>query len=618
MSPKSASNSTAFPHLLSIICFVASLLAVSYTCCVVTSFRSTCNFIRVCVLHPTTPPPDHNITIMSGSKTSSTPTISQLIETLSSKSSEIKQHMCNKTKKQSFSDINVSEDICGTGKKSITKDYLAKSVINLIEIIDDIDFIMKPINASDIFDIIDINTSNKLYSDVQKQLAECAKVTETATQTITAHKADIDERLKQLNEVVSSLSVNNNNSPPRNSENYDYDCVDSTQNPVNHELKYISATVDNFIKPDACCELLDLLSKEEFTPEGGHSVVTYGEQYKYGGHKIEPKLIPSCIQNIMDTVNDAIKKEGGDYKLNSCLANKFDGPESSLSEHSDDEYSINPESDIYTVSLGVPRTVVFKDTFSGLETDFVAQPNSVYIMSRNSQSVYRHRIDRDTLCTGVRYSLTFRCVSWRYLNSTCLIGDSNTRDIVFGEGKGTMGASTPGKQVYTPRIEMINPLSCASYKNVVLALGVNDIKQDNIRNLNDVKSVYNEYKSKVMEIQRLNSRSKIFVVPALPTKSMSLNRRILDFDDLLINDLPRSCNNVSSVTGISRFVDNRELLKESLSKKPDDLIHINAAGRGLFVKMIKLAIFDRKRGRQDSRPFSAVAKAPGGGAGATS
>ena len=240
----------------------------------------------------------------------------------------------------------------------------------------------------------------------------------------------------------------------------------------------------------------------------------------------------------MDKLNQS--KTGGQYELNACLANRYEGPESSLPEHSDDEYSINPDSDIFTISIGVPRKVTFKEIFTGQETESTAQPDSLYVMSRESQNVYRHRIDADSSCNGVRYSLTFRSVHWRYLNSTCIVGDSNTRDIKFGTGKGTVGESTPGRQVYAPTIEMIDPLCCASYSNVVVAVGGNNFKSRDISNTHDVKRIYVEYKTKIMDIQRLNRKCKIFIVPALPTKLMAVIRRIVDFNNLLINDFPLS------------------------------------------------------------------------------
>ena len=97
-------------------------------------------------------------------------------------------------------------------------------------------------------------------------------------------------------------------------------------------------------------------------------------------------------------------------------------------------------------------------------------------------------------------------------------------------------------------------------------------KQTNkeIKSYSNVQQVYSDYCAKVKDIVSINSKCKIVVVPALPTKSAELNRKVLDFDDLLINNLPQMCRNVTRVRGVSGFVDGRTgLLRESLSKKPD-------------------------------------------------
>ncbi len=93
------------------------------------------------------------------------------------------------------------------------------------------------------------------------------------------------------------------------------------------------------------------------------------------GSKSKIKPIPEPLQNILDLMN--ANHISGDYKLNSILVNKFDGPESHLPEHSDDEFSINPESDIFTISLGDSRTIIYKDSLSGSELQHEAMPGSL-------------------------------------------------------------------------------------------------------------------------------------------------------------------------------------------------------------------------------------------------
>ena len=257
-------------------------------------------------------------------------------------------------------------------------------------------------------------------------------------------------------------------------------------------------------------------------------------------------------------------------------------PNLSLHNHvpmyAENDSSINPESDILTLTLGSPRTLTFRDKFSGLESTHVADPSSLYVMSRNSQNFFTHCscTTKDSLNNGSYYSLVFECISRNFKNSTCIIGDSNTKGINFGVIKGTVGERYPGKQVYSPVIENIDPVICASYHNVVLSLGVNNIRHPNVKDYSDIKQTYSQFKSKVSSIQKLNPGARIFVVPVLPTGSEILNVKVVDCNRLMMRDLPQAFYSVSIVQGVSRFLDNnRNILKRSLFRKRGDILHIN-------------------------------------------
>ena len=64
----------------------------------------------------------------------------------------------------------------------------------------------------------------------------------------------------------------------------------------------------------------------------------------------------------MNNINALIETKGANYKLNSCKVFRFD-EHSSLSMHSENDSLINPENDIFTLSLGSPRTITFRDNF---------------------------------------------------------------------------------------------------------------------------------------------------------------------------------------------------------------------------------------------------------------
>ena len=188
------------------------------------------------------------------------------------------------------------------------------------------------------------------------------------------------------------------------------------------------------------------------------------------------------------------------------------------------------------------------------------------------------------------------------MNSTCIVGDSNTKGIKFGSGKGTVGECYPGKQVFSPVIKDINPLSCASYQNVVLS-------QSDVKCYDDIKQVHARFKSKLRDINQLNPRAKVFIVPILPTGSEALNAKICDYNHLRINDLPKSIYNVSIVDGVPRFLDSRRnLLKKSLFRKAGDILHINSSGHALLVRLVKDSILRRKRNFVGGRSYSSSLK----------
>ena len=94
--------------------------------------------------------------------------------------------------------------------------------------------------------------------------------------------------------------------------------------------------------------------------------------------------------------------------------------------------------------------------------ELTVKHRSLYSMTKESQNVFKHGILPNPNNSN-RYSITFRCVHWKYLNSTYAVGDSNFGKIKFGEGKGYVGKSTPGLKDFGP----LNPRSAC---NIVMLL----------------------------------------------------------------------------------------------------------------------------------------------------
>ena len=515
--------------------------------------------------------------------------ISTLIKSLCVSSTTIRTDICSMLSKTDFSDISVAD----ISSKKVTKKVIAENIIKLTNIIENINTSLNPVfNCETLSEALDNigNTNNKqLQSDFNAQIVTSTGIIKAVDDAIKQHTADVNTKLDELHEVVNKLS--HSESPLSSSGAFV--TADISDKPVSHDFKHIDDITDNFITTDTCDALLNFFANEDFRTEGIRGVATYGAKYNYMGHKSQPKQLPPCLSSLVDEINK--NNTSGKYEINQCLVNKFEGPDSALPEHADDEYDIDPTSDIFTISIGDTRTITFKNNFSGDEIKHTPTPGSLYVMSRDSQNYYTHRIDKDPLFTGMRYSITFRCVHWRFLNSTCIIGDSNTSNIKFGTEKKTVGASTPGKQVFAAVVEDIDPKCCASYSNVVLMVGTNNLKASTI-SVAHVKSIYSKYKGKIAEIKKLNKKCKIFVVPVLPTKLMTVNRKIIRFNDFIFDDLARSFECVSTVEGSAQFLDRDSgLLSESLSRYRGDPLHINSAGVGMLVTFIKNAIFQRKK-----------------------
>ena len=318
--------------------------------------------------------------------------------------------------------------------------------------------------------------------------------------------------------------------------------------------------------------------------------------------------------------------------INSCLVNRFDGPDSYLPRHSDNEATIHPESSIFTLSIG--ETCSIKFSAMGAESAPDSEPSSelscdslsLYHMTRKSQDFFQHAIERGSVGQGVRYSLTFRSVSWKNKNATCLIGDSNTGLLRFGSNKrSTFGELMPGQKYWAPVIGDIRPESCVAYSNAVILCGINDLKQPNVACENDIRTLCGKLINKIKQIKQLNSKCFVYVCPLLPTKIADLNHRVNCFNNLLLSRLASIGSGVQCVQGFQGFADYDGMLVRQLSKSLDshhrpDTLHLNHSGARILAGLIKRPIFlrlhggvDRRKGpanRVDGRPFSSVVRGP--------
>ena len=90
------------------------------------------------------------------------------------KSSQIIDVILAKTNKSTLTDVDIKADI--STKKSISKEYLATSIIDIIQLLHNVESILKPITDSDIIDVVDANANNKMTLDIQHHVDQCKQV----------------------------------------------------------------------------------------------------------------------------------------------------------------------------------------------------------------------------------------------------------------------------------------------------------------------------------------------------------------------------------------------------------------------------------------------------------
>ena len=263
-----------------------------------------------------------------------------------------------------------------------------------------------------------IPQNNEILTSIRSDLSRLSQEVKDYSQKINATSSSgLQKPLhpEQIKSIIDEPSTQENTEPPSKSEE------------------------ENFLSEEEAQILTTFLDSETFVREGGREVISYGATYKYMGAKsTNPKPVPELLKPILDKINF-----GKEYTINQILVNKFEGPSSSLAKHSDNEYDINPSSEIFTISLGDSATVVFSEKNGENTSEINVSHRSMYSMTRSSQNFYDHHIAPNSANT-LRYSITMRCIHWTYLNSLYAIGDSNFGHIKFEEGRGTIGKSTPG------------------------------------------------------------------------------------------------------------------------------------------------------------------------------
>ena len=370
---------------------------------------------------------------------------------------------------------------------------------------------------------------------------------------------------------------------------------------------------ENFIDEDLAGELNEFVTQQSSRFEeinSNRDVLYFGEfKYKYQGASHDEAPIPAPIMKVITQIQSSHK----DIKINSCLINRYRDGTMFCPPHSDDEVFIDPASKIFTLSIGCERQMLFSNQHSGPSEVSVKLPHrSLLTFDRHSQDFWKHSIVRDEAISECRYSFTFRYLSPVFLNSTAIIGDSNTQDLKFGEGPGTFGRWFPGKRIKAGHVHQIpEPQDIGPYRNIVLHTAINDInpypsKWNTHPNPKPLPVLAKELEFKCSNILKIYPRTNVYLSCVLPTKDSHLNKSVREFNGYLSN-ICKSHKNIRLIEHrtISDPYGNMKIhLGRQINGRPNvaDYLHLGTVGMKTFASTIKESVRYKKRTASMAKP----------------
>ncbi len=371
--------------------------------------------------------------------------------------------------------------------------------------------------------------------------------------------------------------------------------------PCSPYVEYKPSTIPQDLKHSIMGLIQD--SNSEFVTVGSdesREVLYFGKhEYRYTGHKHAARELPEVL---VKTLEELAPHLPSDCKpeFNSCLISRYKTGHNHIPFHRDNEPVIDPESTILTLSLGAQRTMSFMNNDESQIDELVLEDSSLLISSRYAQDFWRHGILSDS-CTEERVSLTFRNISPHFINSTIVLGDSNTSKINFGNGAGTLGAWLPGKRVKAGHIEALpEAKDIGPYRNVIIHTGINSVNQQRFRKSNNF--LLHCLESKCRNILEVYPRCKVHISLLLPSRSRALNHHIAEFNRGIL-DMTYKLGNVFVIDNsiFGDVLSDEHGRWDSRNQRPffDDLLHLGKKGIRNLAMNFKLAVLgERSQSRQ--------------------
>ena len=429
---------------------------------------------------------------------------------------------------------------------------------------------------------------------------------ETTTVTLPEAMTNIQASLSELSSKVLKIeaSVQANEHPPQPNSDSPNSIKPNTSSPNLPKVETPCEPYESYetqvLSPELKNELLKFVEdhRSEFSSAdetNSRQLLYFGEYaYRYTGKEHPAKPPPPVLMKVLDAVDP---KTGDKRTLlaNSCLITCYASGDNHIPMHRDDELTIDPGSHILTVSLGASRKMTFANNDGSQVKSLTLEDSSLLVTSRYAQDFWKHGILPDESASGERVSFTFRQIAPQHINSTILLGDSNTSKVCFGTGAGTLGAWVPGKRVKVGHIEALpDAVELGPYRNIVIHTGINSLNT-RYHQRSDTYLIHH-LESKCKEYMSVYPRARIHVSLLLPTRLRELNQRVDRFNSAIL-DMSYQHKNIRIIDNsiFGSYLSDEHGRWNAQEQRPlvSDNLHLGRKGIRLFAMNIKGSVIGR-------------------------
>lgn len=130
--------------------------------------------------------------------------------------------------------------------------------------------------------------------------------------------------------------------------------------------------------------------------------------YQYSGLRLSPEPWTPALAAVRERLTEHTA-----CAFNSVLLNHYRHERDSMGMHADDEPELGPQPVIASLSLGEPRTLIFKHRHRKelKPVKIVLESGSLLLMRGATQSNWKHGINKQSAACGPRINLTFRQIN---------------------------------------------------------------------------------------------------------------------------------------------------------------------------------------------------------------